>query len=85
MLRHRKERIASAKGRSSARLVDIFIVTPSGSRRHRLSRTRLRKSGTRGSHDAVIRVYDQMGHANRLALAQLSRELRRWDLTKQRK
>jgi hypothetical protein len=37
------------------------------------------------SHDAVIRVYDQMGHANRLALAQLSRELRSCDLTKQRK
>jgi hypothetical protein len=37
------------------------------------------------SHRAVIRVYDQMGHANRLALARLSRELRRCDLTKQRK
>jgi len=33
----------------------------------------------------LIRVYVQMGHANRLALAQLSREFCRCDLIKLRK
>jgi len=37
------------------------------------------------SHDGVIHVYGEMRHVNRLALAQLSRELCSCDLTKQRK